>query len=282
MAFSTASNCSGVITRCTSGSTTVSSWRRCSSSTSRRPVSRMSRALRCSSHGCSTSGGEPVADRRHQRVDVGVLLAHGAHLDEVGVGAASLDGGEQNRPVVGVLRGVVVVQRRRRTGPAGGEGLPRRGVAERGGPHRRRERREVAAERVVHDVHAGDVVGPLGDVRLAGQVELRVVVERGGGSGGHRVLLGGRAGSARGWGARPGSAGPGPPWPSPLGRRLGAARKPGPRAAGHRRRRHRAPTTKEHPVSHPDPTTVTRHHECHHPRGCRVGRRRSSSSAAPA
>ena len=189
ISFSTARYSCAVITRCTRGSTTVSSWRRCSSSTSRRPVSRMSRALRCSSHGCSTHGGEPVGARPDERVDVGVLVAHRVHLGAVGLGAAGLDGREQHRPVVGVLGAVVVVQGVGEPRPAPAPAPATCRVAERRRPHRRRERREVTAEREVHDVHAGLVVRALGDVGLAGKVELRAV-GRGGGSGRHGVLLG--------------------------------------------------------------------------------------------
>ena len=142
-------------------------------------------------------GGEPTGDGLEEGVDAGVLLGHGADLGEIRGGAPRLDRPEERRPVELVLRGVVVVQRRAEARPPSDEGLPGGGVGERRGPHRGGEGGQVTPERVVHDVHAGVVVRALGDVGLAGEVDL-AAGRRGGGSGGHRGPPGR---SARGHGA---------------------------------------------------------------------------------
>ena len=162
-----------VITRCTSGSTTVSSWRRCSASTSRSPASRMSRALRCSSQGWSTTAANPsVMPSRAGRCRRAPRTSPAPRRGRPRCRAPRR--GEEHGPVQGVLGGVVVVQGPGEPRPPVGQRLPGVTVAERGRPHGRRERREVAPERVVHHVHPGVVVGALGDERLAGQVDLGV------------------------------------------------------------------------------------------------------------
>ena len=257
---------------------------------------RMSRALRCSSHGCSTTAANPSRARPDERVDVGVLVAHRAHLGAVGLGAAGLDGREQHRPVEGVLGAVVVVQGGGEPRPARGRGPATCRVAERGRPHRRRERREVTAERVVHDVHAGLVVRTLGDVGLAGKVELRAVGRGrrvGWSSGSPRVVgwVDGRAGPAA-----VGSAGREPPCAPALGPGLGGGTEARAKR-GSSQRRPRQPThhRRRNPPC-PVPPAHRRHHHHDHARmpcptgrrpwpprrRCHRTRRRSSSSAAPA
>ena len=199
--------------------------------------------------------GEPVGAGLHERVDALVLLAHRPYLGAVGLAAALLDRRHEHGPVQGVLGGVVVVQGPGEPLPPVGQRLPGVTVAERGGPHGRREGRQVAPEGVVHHVHPGVVVGALGDERLAGQVDLGAACgggRRGRGACAHGVLL-------RCCGVvRPVVAARHPPWGAPLGRHLGGRRKRGTSRAGHRRRRqHTARLPEEQlPMSY-DPTTTT-------------------------
>ena len=62
--------------------------------------------------------------------------------------------------------------------PPARQGVPGGDLAERRGPDRRLEAAQVAPEGVVHEVHRGLVVRPLGHVGLAGEADL--LVELGG------------------------------------------------------------------------------------------------------
>jgi len=112
-----------------------------------------------------TAGGE-------QRVDLGVLGLHGVQ----GRAALRVAGGvhppQQQRPDLLVLAGVVLVQDRAEELKPGSESSPCRPVLDRSHACRGNEIPQVAAKRVVHDVHRRHVDRPVGRGGLTGQQDL--------------------------------------------------------------------------------------------------------------
>ena len=117
-------------------------------------------------------GVEGAGEGCQRRVDLGVLGAHRLHLRTVGRGATPGDRGVQDRPVVLVLRMVVLVQDVGEPRPAPAERRPRVDLTEGGQGDARGEASEVATEAMVHDVHPGVVVRAVRDVGLPGEVDL--------------------------------------------------------------------------------------------------------------
>ena len=93
------------------------------------------------------------------------------HLEPAGL-VALLDPASYERPDVVVLDGVVVVQHVGEPLPPRGERPPRVVVLDGSQADGVAEPVEVAAERVVHEVHAGLVVRSVGHVGLAGEADL--------------------------------------------------------------------------------------------------------------
>ena len=183
----------------------------------------MSRALWCSSHGCSTTAAN-LSAQAPTSGSIRRAYTHGAHLAPFGCrcpaprrrqGAPASSGCPRHRGG-GAGRGAWPS-----AGPAPSTCRTPSGVARTDEANAERSRRNAWCMTYM-PVRSW---GP-GDVRLAGEVELGVVGVRGG-SGRHRVLGLGRARSARGRACgRLGRAGLDPPCPS-LGRRLGEVASPG-------------------------------------------------------